>query len=85
MTKNRKRVSWNKSLENTNTENARVIFEEMLSHEMEENISKGRQEKKRPYINRHAQRKMKKKYYIWKRFKETNFGRDHDYHILNNT
>ncbi len=44
---------------------------------MEENIPKSRLTKRRPYINRHAERKMKKKYY-WKRFNETNSGRDHE-------
>ncbi len=45
---------------------------------MEENIPKGRSKKRRPYINRLAERKMKKKYYLGKRFKETNSGRDHE-------
>ncbi len=45
---------------------------------MEDNIPKSRNKKKRPYINRHAVRKMKKKYYLWKRFKETNLGKYHE-------
>ncbi len=36
--------------EMTNTENAWTLFEEILSHEMEESIPKSRTKKKRPYI-----------------------------------
>ncbi len=63
---NLKQIYWHKRLENINAENAWVFFEEVLSYEMEENIPKSRN-KRRPYINRHAVRKMKKKYYLWKR------------------
>ncbi len=45
---------------------------------MEKNIPKSRTKKRRPYINRHAERKIKKKYYLWKRFKETYLGKDHE-------
>ncbi len=50
----------------------------MLSNEIEKNIPKSRTKKRRPYINKHAERKVKKKYYLWKRFKETNLGKDHE-------
>ncbi len=78
ITENLNQINWLKSLENINAENAWVFFEEVLSYEMEENIPKSRNKKRRPYINRHAVRKMKKKYYLWKRFKETNLGKDHE-------
>ncbi len=41
-------------------------------------IPKSRTKKRRLYINGHAKRKIKKKYYLWKRFKETNLGKDHE-------
>ena len=44
---------------------------------MEENIPKSRTKKRKPYINKKAERKMKKKYYHWKRFCETNSGHHH--------
>ncbi len=72
---NLKHIDWHKRLENIN---AWVFFEEVLSNEMEKNISKSRTKKRRPYINRHAERKIKKKYYLWKIFKETNLDKDHE-------
>ncbi len=45
---------------------------------MEENISKSRNKKRRPYINKHVKTKIEKKYYLWKRFKETNIGKNHE-------
>ncbi len=36
------------------------------------------EKKGRPYNNREAERKMKKKYYLWKKYKDTNLGRDHE-------
>ncbi len=74
--KNLKQIDWYKRLENINAENACVFFEEVLSNEMEKNVPKSRTKKRRPYINRHTERKIKKKYYLWKRFKETNL--DHE-------
>ncbi len=75
---NLKLINWHKRLENVNAENAWVFFEEVLSYEMQENIPKSINKKRRLYINRYAVRKMKKKYYLWKRFKETNLGKDHE-------
>ncbi len=58
----------------TNTENAWTLFEEILNHEMKENIPKSRTKKRRPYINREAERKMKKKYYLWKKYLKKKLG-----------
>ncbi len=62
----------------TNTENAGTHFEEILSNEIKVNIPRSRRKKRRPYINREAERKMKKKYYLSKKLKETYLGREHD-------
>ncbi len=78
MTENLQHIDWEQRLEKWNTENSWTFFEDILTHEIEENIPKSRSKKRRPYINRLAERKMKKKYYFWKRFKETNSGRDHE-------
>ncbi len=72
-----KHVNWHKRLENMNTENDWVFFEEILNHEIEENTPKSMQKKNRSYIIKQTcWQKMKKKYYRWKRFKETNVRRD---------
>ena len=75
---NLKLIDWENRLENINTEHSWTLFEEVMSQEMEENIPKSRTKKRKPYINKQAEKKMKKKYYLWKRFKETNLGRDHE-------
>ncbi len=75
---NRKQIDWYKRLENINAENAWVFLEEVLSNEIEKKRKRIRTKKRMPYINRHAERKIKKKYYLWKRLKDTNLGKDHE-------
>ncbi len=58
ISENLKQIDWCKRLENINAENALVFFEEVLNNEMEKYIPKNRTEKRRPYINKHAERKI---------------------------
>jgi hypothetical protein len=77
ITENIRKIDWDLKLEDLNTCDAWSSIEDIISNEMEENIPKSRAKKRKSYINKQAERKMKKKYYHWKRFCETNSGRDH--------
>jgi hypothetical protein len=78
MTHNLTNINWDDLLDNIPIEEAWNVFQDKLNKEMEQNIPKCRRKKKKPYINKQAERKMKKKYYLWKRFCQTKYGRDHE-------
>ncbi len=63
-TKNDRRFQKYRMLEMTNTEHAWTLFQEILNHDMEENIPKSRTKMRGPHINRESMRKMRKKYYL---------------------
>ena len=78
MTQNLKSINWTKELNVLTIENAWEEFDNIIRKETEANIPKCRSRKKKPYINKKAEKKIKKKYFLWKKFKETDLGSDHD-------
>ena len=80
-----KKVNWKEALADKNTEEAWNMFEQKLLKEMDKHVPKYRIKQKKPYIDREMRRKMKKKYYLWKRYKQTNSDVDlQNYKITRN-
>ncbi len=79
------KINWTEVLSDKNTEEAWEYFEQRLIEEMDKNIPKYRVKQKKPYVDREMRRKMKKKYYLWKRYKQTNCSVDlQNYKITRN-
>ena len=60
------------------TEDAWKTFERTMQEQSESHIPKSKRKRHRLYINREVERKTKKKYHLWKRFVQTDCGRDHE-------
>ena len=78
MTNKMKLYDWSNDMEGLDTDSAWTVFNDKIDKESEKHIPKSNNKKHRLYIDKNAERKIKKKYHLWKRFQETNSARDHE-------